>query len=96
MRNYTYSQAAFQDLEEIFEYIAKDNLPAAHRVWADIEAALAMLAKRPLLGHRRTDWTSDPVRFWAVRSFVTIYRPDSKPLQVVRIIHGARDVPRVI
>jgi antitoxin ParD1/3/4/toxin ParE1/3/4 len=70
MRNYIYSHAAFEDLEE--------------------------LAKRPFMGHRRTGWTSAPVRFWAVRSFVIIYRPDSKPLQVVRIIHGARDVPRVI
>ena len=96
MRNYTYSSAAYQDLEEIFDYIAKDNLMAAHRVWAEIEAALAMPSERPLLGYRRPDWTDEPVRFWAVRSYVIVYRPDSQPLQVVRIIHGARDVPRLI
>jgi plasmid stabilization system protein ParE len=96
MRKFTYSTAAFQDLEEIFDYIEKDNPRAAHRVWAELEAALAMLARRPLLGFSRPDWTAEPVRFWSVRSYVIVYRPDRKPLEVVRILHGARDVPRLV
>jgi toxin ParE1/3/4 len=68
MRRYTYSPAAYQDLEEIFDYIAKDNPRAAHRVWAEVEAALAMLSKHPLIGYERPDWTDEPMRFWAVRS----------------------------
>jgi plasmid stabilization system protein ParE len=46
----------------------------------------------PLSGHRREDLTDQPVRFWSVYSYVIVYDPDTQPLQIVRILHSARDV----
>jgi plasmid stabilization system protein ParE len=48
----------------------------------------------PTLGHRRHDLTSDPeVLFFCVRShYLVIYRKNSDPLQIARVLHGARDI----
>ena len=42
-----------------------------------------MLAKRPQVGHWRTDLASEPLRFWPIYSYLIIYRPDSKPIEIV-------------
>jgi antitoxin ParD1/3/4/toxin ParE1/3/4 len=53
---------------------------------------MAALAGDPGIGHRRTDLTGADVRFFAVYSYLIVYRPSTKPLQVVAVLHGARDV----
>ena len=76
---------ARQDLIEIRNFIAKDNRTAARKVLAQIRAACRLLAQRPTLGHWRTDLASEPLRFWPVYSYLIIYRPESKPIEVVRV-----------
>ena len=44
------------------------------------------LASFPRMGHLRADITDEPYRFWSV------YLPDTKPLEIVRVMHGARDL----
>jgi plasmid stabilization system protein ParE len=53
-------------------------------------------AHDPGAGHRRGDLTSAEVKFFAVYSYLIVYRPGSKPLQVVSILHGNRDVERIL
>lgn len=92
-RRYRLTPQARCDLLTIWEYIARDNPPAAERVHARLEKAFALLALFPLKGHRRQDVrTSEEVRFWNVGSYVVVYRPEPKPLVIVRVIHGARDL----
>lgn len=83
------------DLEEIWEYIAADSVPAADRVIADIQRALESLCAFPHRGHRRPDLTGRPLRFIRVRNYLIAYAPDKKPLWVVAVMHGHRD-PRVM
>ncbi len=45
----------------------------------------------PGMGHKREDLTQRNVLFWRVRSYLVVYR-DSRPLRIVRVIHGKRDV----
>jgi plasmid stabilization system protein ParE len=78
---------------------ALDDLDAANRVEEAIHIACAFLADAPLAGRIREDLTALPVRFWLVqpyRNHWIIYNPQSKPLQVIRIIHGARNIPAVL
>jgi len=49
----------------------------------------------PGLGHRRPDLTARDVFFWPAHSYLVIYRA-SKPLRIVRVIHGKRDVKRLL
>ena len=66
----------------------------ADRVEATIRAKIALLAANPGVGHTRPDLMDEPVRFLSVWSYLIVYLPDSKPLKVVRILHGYRDVER--
>jgi plasmid stabilization system protein ParE len=54
------------------------------------------LAKWPGSGHTRHDLTQIDVRFWPVRSYLVVYREKPLPLQIVSILHGARDIPSII
>lgn len=90
---------ALNDLDEIWNYIAEDNVDAANRVESAIFAACSSVARHPLLGSRRAEITPLPVRFWTVTRFpnyIVVYRPDTQPLQVVAVLHGKRDIKTVI
>ena len=67
MSGYAFHPDAFADLDEIWEYIAQDNVDAADRVLADIHSTLTTLAGSPQLGHRRRDLTTRPLRFHVAR-----------------------------
>lgn len=86
---------AAADLDEIWEFIAAENLDAADRVIADILGAIDVLVPLPHQGYRRPDLTSRPLRFAQARGYLIAYAPDEKPLWVVAVIHGRRS-PRVM
>jgi antitoxin ParD1/3/4 len=97
MSLYLLTPQAEDDLFDIWSYIAQDNLDAANRVEAQIYAACAFLASTPQAGHVRLDLTDRSVRFWTLPHFshyVIVYDPACQPLQIIRILHGARDIPR--
>jgi plasmid stabilization system protein ParE len=90
MSSYAFHPDALADLNEIWEYIAEDNLDAADRVLADIRTVLRTLAGSPHIGHRRLDLTARPLRFHVVRKeYLVAYAPDEKPLWWSRFFTGA-------
>lgn len=93
---YVLTPEAIEDLRGIWNFIGvvNQNPTAADALWADIESACAQLARKPALGHRRRDLTQDAeVLFYCVRDlYLVIYRKDTEPLQIARVLHGARDV----
>ena len=58
MSGYAFHPDAFGDLNEIWEFIAQDNIDAADRVLADIHSTLTMFAGAPQIGNRRPDLTT--------------------------------------
>jgi plasmid stabilization system protein ParE len=96
MTRFRLSPEATQDLIDIYEYIAQDGVDAAERVRAEIYDAILGLAAMPGQGHRREDLTSQPVLFWPVRSYQIIYRPQSQPFEVIAVLHGKRNIKRVL
>ena len=92
---YLLTPRALNDLDDIWKYVAADNMEAANRVELAILASCKALAGHPQLGSKRIEVTTLPVRFWAVPrypNFIVVYRPETKPLQVIAIIHGKRDI----
>lgn len=91
---YEFSPEAENDLIEIAAFIAADNPTAARKLVADIYEACETLAQMPSLGHRRKDLTPDPeILFFCVRDYyLVIYRKGTAPLQIARVLHGARDI----
>lgn len=89
-------QAAL-DLVEIWRYIKeRSSIAMADRVESIILEKLAFLAKSPEAGHRRKSLTDEDVKFFPVYSYLIVYRPKTKPLQIVSILHGRRDVERLL
>ena len=86
---------ALMDLQEIWEFIAAENVEAATRVLEEIYEAIRTLVEFPQMGHVRSDLTSRPLRFHPVRNFLIAYAPDEQPLLLIAVLHGRRN-PRVI
>jgi toxin ParE1/3/4 len=95
MSGYAFHPGARDDLDEIWDYIAADNLDAADRVVTEILDAIRAMVPFPNSGHRRPDLTSRPLRFIIVREYLIAYVPDEKPLWVIAVMHGHRN-PRVM
>lgn len=62
----------------------------------EIQKAVEMLARNPDLGHIRKDLTSKPVRFWPIYSYLIIYDPAARPLEIVRVLSGYRDLAKLL
>lgn len=96
---FQFTQQATEDLDAIWWFIAEDNREAADRVESEIVATCRRLAKYPLTGTKRQDITPLKVRFWTVTKFpnyVIVYRPETAPLQVVAVMHGKRDLKKIL
>ncbi len=50
----------------------------------------------PEMGHTREDLTRRQLKFWSVFSYLLVYDPESKPLTVIAVLHGARDVEHLL
>lgn len=96
---YLLTPRAVDDLDQIWDFIAQDSPAAADRVEMAIFQAFASLARHPLLGSKRAEITSMPVRFWVVSrytSYVIVYRPETKPLRIVAVLHGKRNIKALL
>jgi plasmid stabilization system protein ParE len=93
MKGYEFSPDARDDLQEIWSYVAEDNVAAADKLEEEFYAACQLLASNPRLGHKRADLTDRDVRFWAVHTrYLIVYLDEAEPIKIVRILHGARNV----
>lgn len=96
----TKTPQARRDLVELGEFIARDSLQAANRFLDAAEAAFGVLASMPELGilcHFASPQASG-VRVWSIKGFenyVIFYRCAQDGIEVVRVLHGARDVSRI-
>jgi plasmid stabilization system protein ParE len=96
MSQFVLTPAAEDDIREILNYIERDNPSAVIRVSEELRDAMRLIAERPGIGLTRTDLAREPVRFWPVFSYLVIYRPETKPLEIVRVLRGKRDVRRLL
>lgn len=86
---------AEEDLIDIWLYIAHDDVRAADRVLDEIEKTCSLLADQPGLGPAKSDIAPD-LRYCPVRRYLILYRQVTDGIEVVRVVHGARDVPRLM
>jgi plasmid stabilization system protein ParE len=93
---YVFGRYVEGDLLSIRDYIARDSPDSARRTMARFVAAFRLLAKHPLLGHSREDLLPPEIRFWPVDSYLILYLAARTPIEIMAVIHGARDVPEIV
>jgi antitoxin ParD1/3/4/toxin ParE1/3/4 len=74
----------------------KSSVETADRVESTIRNKIAFLARSPAAGHWRKDLTDESVKFFPVYSYLIVYRPETKPLQIAAILHGYRDIEALL
>jgi len=99
MNGYALAPLAKADIFYIWCYIAGDSEHFADRVEAAIFEACELVAESPLGGHTRRDLTSRSLRFWTLTrypNYTLVYRPETSPVQIVAVLHGKRNMRRIL
>jgi toxin ParE1/3/4 len=86
-----FSSSARRDLLEMLEFIARDKPRAALSHVERLEKECSRLASNSELGTARDDLLPR-MRAWSVGKHVIFYRPTTNGIEVVRIVHGSRDL----
>jgi len=86
---------AHLDLVKAALLIAEEDPIAAER-WLDtIDEKCRLLAQMPGVGRKRDD-LAPGLRGFPVGNYIIFYRAVQEGIQVIRVLHGARDLPEVL
>jgi len=91
MRRVLKSPSAESDLDEIWLYIALDNIDIADRFIDELNEQCESLADFPEMG-KACDVLAPDLRMFPVDNYLIFYRPVEEGVEIVRVIHGARDI----
>ena len=85
------SPEAENDLDEIWLYIAKDNPYYADKLLDEIEETSQKLARFPNMGRNR-DELHFGLQSFPVGMYLIFYMTISSGINIVRVLHGMRDI----
>jgi toxin ParE1/3/4 len=88
------SAASDEDVYEIAAFISRDSLAAALKLIDSFDRKLRLLAEFPHIGAIRED-LAPSLRSFPVGNYLIFYRPVADGIEVVRILHGARELRRI-
>ena len=86
---------AARDLDEIVDWIRSDNPHAARGFANDLHRVVRNLARHPLMGRARPE-VAENLRSFPFGRYIVFYLPAEHGIDVVRILHGARDLAAVL
>jgi plasmid stabilization system protein ParE len=93
---YIFGRYVEGDLKQIRDHIAKNSPASARRMMVRFVDAFRLLAKQPELGHAREDLLPPAIQFWPVGAYLILYVATRTPLEILAVVHGARDVPAIL
>jgi toxin ParE1/3/4 len=88
-----FTALALQDLKEIRNFIAKDKSGIASQYMTMLKQKCELLASSPGLGVQREEYCK--LYKFPVNSYLIFYRPSQTGIDVIRILHGNRDINSV-
>jgi toxin ParE1/3/4 len=96
--NAVLAPAARRDLLAAVRWIAKDNPAAARALRDGVVRAAERIGEHVHIGALRPELAGEPYRFAVVTGFpyVIVYNAERSPPLIVRILHGARDLPEIL
>jgi toxin ParE1/3/4 len=91
MGNYSFSDEAIHDLEEICEYIGRSNPKAASKLFDKIRSKCKLVAGFPNMGKIYGELRKNLCGF-VVDDYIVFYYPQEDGINIARIINGVRDL----
>ena len=88
------SPRASEDLLEIWSYIADDSEANADGFIDKIYETMELLARQPGFGRRR-DELALGIQSFLVGRYIIFYRVVAGAIEIVRVLHGARDIENI-
>jgi len=95
MPEITLRPQALEDIVEIFAYICQGSPKHAESFAELVRSHFERLAKRPRLGRSRPELMPD-VRSFGVGRYLIFYLPRKHGIEVVRVLHGSRDIASIL
>lgn len=95
--SYKLTKTAEEDLGDILRFVAeRDGLNRALHIHGKFVDAFEHLADAPHSGSKRTELTGEQIRWWPVFRWIVLYDAEARPLTIMRVIHGMRDLKRAL
>ena len=94
-RRIEWTQAAWNDLEQLAEYISKDSAHYAAAFVREVKSAARSLRTFSERGRVVPELENPSIREIFVRSYRLIYQVSRKTVFILGFIHGARDLARL-
>ena len=94
MTKINFSPQADEDLLEIWLYIAADNIDAADNLLIRIKKMCSLLSENPEIGKLQKNLSSS-LRSFPHENYLVFYRINDVGIEVVRVLHSAREIKRL-
>jgi toxin ParE1/3/4 len=89
------SPRASEDLIEIWSYIADHSVANADAFIDKIYETIELLARQPGSGRRREE-LAPGIQSFPVGRYIIFYRVVAGAIEIVRVLHGARDTENIL
>lgn len=92
------AQCAEADLDDIWVYVAKESgsMEVASRLVDSICGRFFLLSRFPQAGRRRDEDFGEGMRSFPVGEYVILYCIEEADGQILRVVHGRRDLEGLI
>jgi toxin ParE1/3/4 len=98
MTSAPFAPRARRDLLAAARWIAKDNPAAARALRHAVAVAAERIGRHPESGKTRPEIAPPAYRFVPLTGFpyIIVYNANRRPPLILRVLHGARDLPEVL
>lgn len=91
MSDYSFSDEAIQDLDDICEYIARRNSKGASKLFDDIRKKCKLVADFSGMG-KNYGRLAPNLRGFVVDDYIVFYYPREDGINITRVVSGYRDL----
>jgi toxin ParE1/3/4 len=94
MATVCFTPLAISDLKEIRNFIARDKPRIASQYMTMLKQKCELLANSPKLGIQRDEYCK--LYKFPVESYLIFYRISPTGIEVIRVLHGSRDIDSIL
>ncbi len=91
MNTYSFADEAVRDLNEICDYIARQNVKLASNFFDTVRKKCTLFANFPNMG-KNYEQLAPNLRGFLVDDYIIFYYPRTDGITVVRVVNGYRDL----